>query len=74
MLSVQVLTMIALWCGTPINQTKGGLGFKSGINVKMIQVKSCRKKMIKCAVKHQSRYDKAPYDNFNLYCLDGPFN
>jgi hypothetical protein len=48
-MNLTVLTFIALWCGQPVNSTKGAMGFKSGTDVSSYQVSECRKQMIACA-------------------------
>lgn len=45
---VEVLIMIALWCGQPVNSTKGSIGFKTGSEISSEQVQKCREEMIRC--------------------------
>lgn len=48
MITVEMLTLIALWCGNPINSTKGAMGFKTGEDISITQVNSCRNKLATC--------------------------
>lgn len=48
MITIETLTLIALWCGNPVNSTKGSMGFKSGSDLYISQINECRKELIEC--------------------------
>jgi hypothetical protein len=58
-MTIQVLTFIALWCGQPINATKGAMGFKSGADVSSYEIKTCRTEMTKC-LKENAAFIQVP--------------
>lgn len=37
-----MIMAVALWCGNPINATKGATGFKSGTDLEIQAIDTCR--------------------------------
>jgi len=54
---IEMLTLIALWCGQPVNATKGAMGIKTGSEITDLEVKTCRAKLIACVDKPGERID-----------------
>lgn len=48
MITPEILIAIAVWCGQPVNSTKGSLGFKTGVDTSVFQVNECRKSLLIC--------------------------
>lgn len=46
---MDLVIAIALWCGEPINQTKGYLNVKTGESRTTEQVNRCRMQLYNCA-------------------------
>lgn len=47
-MTIELLTLIALWCGSPVNDTKGAMGFKTGAEVSVQEVNQCRDQLRSC--------------------------
>lgn len=48
-----LLIAVAVWCGEPINSTKGAVGFKTGEEVSISSINKCRTKLLDCVKKKQ---------------------
>jgi hypothetical protein len=49
---IDIFMVIALWCGMPINSTKGAMGIKTGSEISISNVNGCRARLIECVEKY----------------------